>query len=130
MINSMCGVDVPGIGFALGVERLKAIADQVGYEWKCIPKYSPVVIMALDDESKQESMKLASVLRANNIQIEIDYNSISMKAQFKLAERVNAKYIIIIGEEERNTKVYTVKNTENRTQEKVKLEDLVDYIRG
>ena len=49
---------------------------------------------------------------------------------FKLAERVNAKYIIIIGEEERNTKIYTVKNTENRTQEKVKLEDLVKYIRG
>ena len=86
--------------------------------------------MALDDESKQESMKLASVLRANDIQIEIDYNSISMKSQFKLAERVNAKYIIIIGEEERNTKIYTVKNTENRTQEKVKLEDLVKYIRG
>ena len=130
MINSMCGVDVPGIGFALGVERLKAIADQVGYKWDFINDLKPVVIMALDDESKQESMKLASILRANDIQIEIDYNSISMKSQFKLAERVNAKYIIIIGEEERNTKIYTVKNTENRTQEKVKLEDLVKYIRG
>ena len=130
MINSMCGVDVPGIGFALGVERLKAIADQVGYKWNCANDLQSVVIMALDEESKLDSMQVAAYLRDNNIPIEMDYNSISMKAQFKLAERVNAKYIIIIGEEERNTKIYSVKNTENRRQEKVKLEDLVKYIRG
>ena len=130
MINSMCGVDVPGIGFALGVERLKAIADQVGYKWNCANDLQSVVIMALDEESKLESMQVAAYLRDNNIPIEMDYNSISMKAQFKLAERANAKFIIIIGEEERNTKIYSVKNTENRRQEKVKLEDLVKYIRG
>ena len=130
MINSMCGVDVPGIGFALGVERLKAIADQVGYKWNCANDLQSVVIMALDEESKLDSMQVAAYLRENNIPIEMDYNSISMKAQFKLAERVNAKFIIIIGEEERNTKIYSVKNTENRRQEKVKLEDLVKYIRG
>ena len=130
MINSMCGVDVPGIGFALGVERLKAIADQVGYKWNCANDLQSVVIMALDEESKLDSMQVAAYLRENNIPIEMDYNSISMKAQFKLAERVNAKFIIIIGEEERNTKIYSVKNTENRTQERVKLEDLVKYIRG
>ncbi len=130
MINSMCGVDVPGIGFALGVERLKAVADMIGYKWECIPKSSPVVIMALDDESKNESMKLASFLRANQIDVEIDYNSISMKSQFKLAERVKAKYIIIIGETERQTQIYSIKNTETRSQENVKLEDLINYIRG
>lgn len=128
MINSMCGIDVAGIGFALGVERLKAIADQVGYSWKCVNDIKPVVIMALDDESKLESMSLASYLRENNIPVEMDYSSISMKSQFKLSDRVNAKYIIIIGETERINKIYSVKNTALRTQENVKLEELIKYL--
>ena len=128
MISSMCGVDVPGIGFALGVERLKAIADQVGYKWACVNDEKPVVIMALDEESKMESMELASYLRKNNIKVELDYNSISMKSQFKLADRVSAKYIIIIGEAERINKVYSVKNTISRTQENVSREDLINYL--
>lgn len=128
MINSMCGVDVPGIGFALGVERLKSVATSVNYKWKCEDSIKPVVIMALDEESKLESMSLASLLRDNNIPVEIDYSSISMKAQFKLSDRVKAKYIIIIGETERINKVYSVKNTISRTQENVKLEDLIDYL--
>ena len=130
MIKSMCGVDMPGIGYAIGLERLKMILDTIGYEWKYLNNDDPVVIMALDDESKIESMKLASMLRNNGFKVEIDYQSTSMKSQFKLADRVKAKFIVIIGEEERLTKVYSVKNTVLRTQEKVKEKDLINYIRG
>ncbi len=86
--------------------------------------------MGLDKESKIEGLILANKLRQAGFNIDMDYNSCTMKSQFKLAERVNAKYIIIIGEEERQTGVYTVRNTVIKEQEKIKKENIINYLRG
>ena len=129
MIESMCGVDVPGIGFAFGLERISAIMDKQNIWENIFNDSKPVVIMALDPESKILSLKLANDLRKNNIEVSIDYNSYTMKSQFKLADRLNSKYIVIIGEEERISGEYTVKNTVLKTQEKVNKENLLEYLR-
>lgn len=129
MIESMCGIDVPGIGYAFGVERLSAIMDKQN-AWKKIDNNVDCVIMGLDDESKTCSIELARSLRNNGYTVEIDYNSCSMKSQFKLAERVKAKYIVIIGEEERISGIYTVKNTILKEQAKIEKEKIIDYLRG
>lgn len=129
MIKSMAGIDVPGIGFAIGLERLKQLLDSTGYEYDCLKENNAVTIMALDDLSKIEAMKMAAKLRENNIYCEMDYQSTSMKTQFKLAERLNSKYIIIIGEEERNNKLYTVKNTIERTQTKLSLDEIIKLVK-
>lgn len=130
MIESMCGVDVPGIGFAFGLERISAIMDKQNIWNNILVEENTVVIMGLDEESKIESLKLANELRKNNIEAQIDYNSCTMKAQFKLADRLNSKFIVIIGEEERISGEYTVKNTVLKTQEKVNKNILIEYLRG
>ena len=77
--------------------------------------------MGLDDLSKENALVLANYLREQGISCEIDYVSTAMKSQFKSAERANAKYIGIIGEDERNNKTITVKNTISKTQETIQL---------
>ena len=130
MISSMCGVDVPGIGFAFGLERISAIMDKQDIWNDLLDEKTKVVVMGLDDLSKLESLKFVDELRKAGFEAHIDYNSCAMKAQFKLADRLNAKFIVIIGEEERLSSVYTVKNTELKTQEKINKNEIIRYMRG
>ncbi len=130
MISSMCGIDVPGIGFAFGLERISAVMDSQNIWKNILNEKDNVVVMGLDEKSKLESLKVADELRKAGIEAQIDYNSCTMKAQFKLADRLKSKYIVIIGEEERLSEIYTVKNTELKTQEKVEKNKLIDYLRG
>ena len=60
----------------------------------------------------------------------MDYVNNSMKPQFKLSERNNSKYVGIIGETERNEGIITLKDTINRTQENIKVCDLIKKLRG
>ncbi|MFA7010777.1 MAG: His/Gly/Thr/Pro-type tRNA ligase C-terminal domain-containing protein, partial [Bacilli bacterium] len=63
-----------------------------------------------------------------NLTVEMDYKNYSLKQQFKLADRVNPRYILIIGEEERTSGIFTIKHTQKNTQEKIKKENIVTYI--
>lgn len=128
MIKSMVGIDVSGMGYAIGVDRLIAVMENQGLFTNIIPRVD-AVIMGLDKESKIEAMKLASVLRQNDLIIEMDYKNYSMKPQFKLCDKVNPKYIIIIGENERLSGIYTVKNCDEKTQENIKKEDILTYLK-
>ena len=102
MIESMCGVDVPGIGYAFGIERLVSVMEAQGlWDGLLDNNDTEVVVFGLDDESKTLALKETNYLRENGIRCEIEYKSNSMKSQFKLAERVNARFIVIIGENER-----------------------------
>lgn len=129
MIKSMVGIDVSGMGYAIGVDRLIAVMENQGLFNDIFPRVD-AVIMGLDKESKIEAMKLASVLRDNDLIIEMDYKNVSMKPQFKLCDKVNPKYIIIIGETERLNGIYTVKNSDTKVQENVKKEDLISYLKN
>lgn len=128
MIKSMINIDIPGIGYAFGIERLMIAMDNENLWGQLITK-NVVTIMGLDDISKEKSLILANLLRNNEIIVEMDYINTSMKTQFKLADRTNAKFIIIIGEEERNNNVVTIKNTITKTQETVKDIDVLSYLK-
>lgn len=128
LVESMGGPDIPGVGYAFGIERILSIME----EKECFPNLESsveCVILTLDIQSKLESMAIANDLRSSGISVDYDYTSLNMKPQFKLADRVNAKYVLIFGEEERKNKEVTVKNQKNKTQEIVKLENLIAYLK-
>lgn len=68
-------------------------------------------------------------MRNANISVDYDYTSLNMKPQFKLADRLSAKYVLIYGEEERLNNVITVKNQINKNQETVELKNLIAYLK-
>ncbi|MDD2258582.1 MAG: histidine--tRNA ligase [Bacilli bacterium] len=128
LVKSMGGPDIPGVGYAFGIERIISIME----ENNSFPSFNAsidCVILSLDEISKIESMKIASELRKNNISVDYDYTSLNMKPQFKLADRLSAKYVLIYGEKERNNKSIVVKNQKNTHQEIVKLENLIAYLK-
>ncbi len=128
LIKSFGGPDIPGIGYAFGVERLISILD----DQKLIPEFktsADIVIIGLDEESKIESLKLAAALRGQGYYAELDYQNLSMKPQFKLADNKKAAFIVIIGADERQNNRLTIKNTVAKTQETINKNEIFNYLK-
>lgn len=129
MIKSMINIDVSGMGYAVGVDRLISVMESQNL-FNDIDVKIDAVIMGLDKESKILSLQLAQNMRKNGLIVEMDYKNTSMKPQFKLCDKLNPKYIIIIGETERLSGNFTVKNTQTKTQEIVNINDIINYIKN
>lgn len=127
LVEFIGGPSTPGVGFALGLERLFLALEAENIDIKEV--ICPDIYMfSAGDSQKPYVLKLADTLRMNGFNVEIDYDSHNFKSNFKRADRVMAKYIIIIGEEEVESNVLTVKNNETKEEYKVKLEDIITFL--
>lgn len=127
LVSNIGGPEVCGVGFATGIERLLTALeyeDVLPKEEKSVDTY----IIPMDDESKKLGIKLTNIIRMNGFKADIDEMSRNIKGNFKQADRLNAKYVIIIGEEELNTNILTIKNNNTKEEYKVKTEDLIDFL--
>ena len=116
-----------GIGFAIGLERLYYALEAENL----LPEFnfdSDVYVISLGISAY--SLQIATLLRRLGKKVSLNTQERSLKSQFKSADRVNAKYICIVGEEEEKNKVVQIKNTVNKTQEEVKFSDLEEYFKG
>jgi len=128
LITSFNGMDIPGTGYAFGVERIIAIMDEQNCWLEEMQDQLDILIISLDSESKLLSLDIANNLRMKDYRVEIDYKNYKMKQQFKLADKLNPQYIIIIGEEERKQKLISIKNTKTKIQETIKQDSLITYL--
>ena len=99
LIKSLGGADQPGIGYAMGVERLLMVLEAQGIE---IPKPNPcdLYIASMGENASVFAMKLASDLRSEGFAAESDLIGRSLKAQMKYADKIGAKYSMVIGDNE------------------------------
>ena len=127
LVENIGGPSVPGVGFAIGVERLLLALE---YEGLDNIEFNPVdvYIFGASDNEKEYIMKLANDLRGNGFKIDVDYESKSFKNNFKRADKLNSKFVIIIGEEEVKTKVLTVKNNKTKEEYKVSIDELIKFL--
>ena len=122
LVKEMGGPALSGIGFAIGVERLMILADAEGIFDEYKPEISCYVINL--NKTPDYALKVAQDLRRASWTVEMDYYGRSLKAQFKSSERKNARFVLIIGEDEIKENVVTLKDTLTKAQETVKLEEL------
>lgn len=127
LVENIGGPSVPGVGFAIGVERLLLALE---YEGLDNIEFNPVdvYIFGASDNEKEYIMKLANDLRGNGFKIDVDYESKSFKNNFKRADKLKSKFVIIIGEEEVKTKVLTVKNNKTKEEYKVSIDELIKFL--
>lgn len=127
LVENIGGPSVPGVGFAIGVERLLLALEYGGLD---NIEFNPVdvYIFGASDNEKEYIMKLANDLRGNGFKIDVDYESKSFKNNFKRADKLNSKFVIIIGEEEVKTKVLTVKNNKTKEEYKVSIDELIKFL--
>lgn len=129
LVEEVGGPPIPGVGFGLGKERLLMLMEANGVE---IPKPSDcdVFIATMGEAAKLYGQKLLFDLRRNGIKCQIDDLQRNFKGQFKYADRLGAKLAVVIGDNELETGVVTLKDMENGTQHEVKFEELLGELKN
>jgi histidyl-tRNA synthetase len=122
--ESLGGPALPGIGFALGADRiLLAAGDQP------IDPAIAVYVVAVGDELSAESLKLTTELRRAGIGADLDLMGRAMKGQMKDASRSGARWVAIVGREEMEAGEVTLKDMGSGDQKRVARAQLIDTIR-
>ena len=91
---------------------------------------SDVFILQFGEVTESVAFNLMSQLRANGLKAEMDFSGRSFKAQMKQANKLNAKYVTIVGEDEVAQNVVTLKNMANSQQEVVAVENIIDKLKA
>ena len=125
LVETLDGPETNAVGFALGFERLMSAieAEQIELEEETLDIY----IIPMSESEKKSSYKLCEDLRMSGFNVDFDYMNRNIKANFKQADRLKAKYVIIIGEEEIKSEILTIKNNADKTEYKVKLDEIIDF---
>ena len=126
LIEELGGNSVPAVGFAAGMERLLIVMEQTGVVIP-EPKKPTVYLAGMDNDCRKKAFEIAASLRKAGIFAEIDHMERSVKAQFKYADKLGAKYVAVIGGNELIESVMNVKNMENGESEKVSFDKAVAY---
>lgn len=128
LIEEMGGNPTPAVGFATGLERvLLALAKQ-----GLLPDKKndvDVYVVALGERAQEEAFKLVMDLRDAGLNAAVDYAGRSMKAQMKQANKLNARYAAIMGDDELADGVVVLRDMAGSEQEKLPVNELVDKIR-
>jgi histidyl-tRNA synthetase len=127
LVEELGGKHTPAVGFAAGMERMIATMEKQKIKipfWKGIKVF--VATATMQDASS--AFKITDSIRRNGISAEMDFLSKSLKAQMRLANKLNVSYVMIVGEELKEKKV-VIKNMANGQQEKVAISQILSYIK-
>lgn len=119
--------EVPAVGFAFGMERL---VDAMLDKWIVLKNKDKIDLyfIQLGDEAKKIVLPLSLEARERGVNTMVSLGTPSLKAQMKKANRLSARYVVMIGIMEANSGIYQVRDMLEGTQEEVKKENLIDYI--
>lgn len=123
LVEELGGPPTPGIGFAIGVERVISLFKDN------LPEKIPLIFIAsLGTDAHAFSLRLAEKMRTSGIKTELGYGE-SLKSQMRKADRSGAKFVLIIGEKEIGKGSAILRDMESKTQEDIDLERAFDIVR-
>ena len=129
LIEALGGPATPGMGFGMGVERIIMVQDMRGIAPEDAAIYDAFVV-TLGDEARLEGVKLVRELRAAGVKADLDHAARSMKAQFKFADKLGAKKVLVIAGDELAKGVVKVRDMANGTEEEIARDKVVGAIGG
>ena len=127
LIEELGGPPIPGVGFGLGIERLLLLMD-------ANEAYFPedqgveVFIAVMGERAKSFGLKLCREMRQKGIVAEMDTLARNIKGQFKYADRLNARYTLVIGDNELDKGVVSLKDMAASSKREVAIEDIYKEI--
>lgn len=119
LIATMGGPRTPGIGWAAGVERLSMLVGDVADEVR------PISVIPMGDS--MAALVVAERLRRTGRNVEMGFSG-NMKKRMARANKVNARFAVILGEEETARNAVTIRDLDNSTQDEVPLAQLEEYL--
>lgn len=127
LAETLGGKPTPGIGFGSGVERVIMVAERNNFNFPELNRLK-LYFVALTDDAKELALKTCSDLRNKNIGCEIDHNLRSLKSQMREANKLNAEYVFIVGEEELKKSKGILKKMSDGSQTEVEFEKLAEKL--
>lgn len=129
LIEEAGGQPLPGIGFAIGMERLLLTLEQ--QKLLSLEESTPDIYIApLGNKTQTLAFELAIKLRKKGFKVEKDYLDRSLKAQLKSADRFQVKFVVIIGEEEFSKGQVIIRDMKTSAQTEVSINNLEAYLEG
>jgi histidyl-tRNA synthetase len=126
LFQEIGGKEIPGIGFAIGMERLISLLP----ERKEFVKYPDLFIAALGEAPFNEAYRIVNQLHLGGIRAEFDYEGKSLKSQMRRADKLKARYVLILGENELKQGKAVLRNMETKSQEEVPIRNLLDALKS
>lgn len=127
LVENCGGAQTPGVGYALGLERILLVMEQQGVEFP--QSWRPDVFLVTANQQAEEVVfKLLSDLRGMGIAADKDYTGRSLKAQMKYAGKLNARYTVIIGENELNNGTAIIKDMVTGEQQEISRDKIFRFI--
>ena len=127
LVEELDGPHTPAVGFAMGMERLLLALEKQGL----LPEREQedsVFVVALGEMAQKEAFRITNTLRNAYVKAEMEGSGKSMKSQMKYANKINAKYVIIIGDNELAEGKVILKYMDTSEQETVSLAEITNRI--
>lgn len=129
LIEELGGQSMPALGFGLGMERLLLLLKQQSVE---LPGADPceIFIASLGQSAKLAAFRLCDTLWKSSVQAACDVNARGLKAQMKYADKIGAKYCLVLGDDELAAGKAELKNMKTGEKKKISLGEsfLDDYL--
>lgn len=127
LIEEIGGNPTPAVGFAVGIERVLLALEKQGL----LPEAESaddVFVVALGAEAQMTAFKLLADFRNAGLSAAMDFAGRSMKAQMKQANKANARFVAILGEDEVKESVVMLKDMQTSEQQKIAIEEIVNKL--
>ena len=126
LVEEVGGKPTPAVGFGMGLERLLLVLENTN-NLKAEPETIDVYVASLGEDAQNQARKIVTQLRSKGVKAETDIMDRGIKAQMKYADRVGAKYVVVIGDEELQNGVVNIKNMQNGETQSHTIENLAEY---
>ena len=127
LVEQLGGPSVPSVGFAMGYDRTLLAMEEAGVNIP-IRNNVDIYVMYVSNSEKETAAYITQNLRLNGFICETDYLNKGLKGEFKSADRLGAKYLVILNDEDLKMNKVNVKDNMTKEEEKVNINDLVDYL--
>ncbi len=129
LVQACGGQDIPGVGFAMGLERILLAMDGLENEPLKTNKLD-VFLAVMDDKYEDQAIKILNRIRRAGIKADKDYNGRSAKAQMKYADKLGARIVLLLGEDEMQQGTITVRNMDSKAQSQIQQDVLIEAIKA
>lgn len=127
LVKNLGGPEVSGIGFAAGIGRIILALDKENINLP-ISDDIDVFVMYVNDEEKEYAANLVQTLRLNSFRVETEYINRALKGQFKQADRLQSKMLIILNSDDIKKGKVKIKNNITKEEQLVNIDDIIDYL--
>lgn len=127
LVEELGGKPTPAVGFAAGIERMIIAIDQQKIEWP-VEKRIDVFVAKVNEKNKDTAFRLLQKIRNTGLSADMDYSEGSLKSQMRIANKIGARYTVIVGEEELSKNMVILRNMQTKEQKEIKIDNLIDEL--